>query len=91
MQIKIPAPMNGALRFNTVAMPRASMAVRGRKTEGGLETRETGWCRLGGRGGGTDKRDTMKCCGVSACDCQLKRGEHTHNEVAVIQTTTYRK
>lgn len=49
--------MNGALRLNTVAMPRASMVTRGERRRGGLETRETGWCRLGGRGGRADKRD----------------------------------
>lgn len=60
------------------AMPRASMVMGEKDRGGGLETREIGWCRLGGRGGRADRRDTMKCCAVSGCDCQLKREEHTH-------------
>lgn len=68
--------MNGAFEVEYSSRVQSFYGDEGRKTEGGggLETHEIGWCRLGGRGGRADKRDTMKRCGASSCDCQLKHG-----------------
>lgn len=76
--------MNG-LRLNTVAIKRISMGITSpwREKDGGPGDTWDWPVQTGRKWRESRQRDTMKCCGVSICDCQMKREEQTHNEVIV--------